>query len=127
MKTNIRGVFNVETEDEEEKKGRLYTHKTNKIKDTKKHDHWCFKFTEDNINPFSAMIVFVGHTVRCPSRVTKTESLLRHLTSSFVHTIDEKWEGCYLYYDFEIGEWRRSGKAVGSDTSKPRAGLVNRD
>ena len=105
---------------------RLHQHIVNKIKDTSKHHHWCLTFTRDNINRFAAMISYFGHTVRDARRVNKNESLLRSPTAGFVHTIEEKWEACYLHFDNDAGVLVRSGKsALGSDSSSPRATLLN--
>ena len=63
--------------------------------------------------------------MRDAQRVNKNKSLLCIPTAGFVHTIKEKWEGCYLHFDNDADFWVQSGKSVGSESSSPRSSLLN--
>ena len=72
------------------------------------------------------MVVYFGHAIRNVSNADEEKCLLRNPSKSWVLVSDATLEGCYFYFDTDSGNWIRSGKAVGSNQSTPRAGLLNR-
>ena len=138
IRRNIRGVYNAEeiNVDQIQKDradqfgfilvGRLENHIVRKIHDKTKHDHWTMRFVRDNLTRYAAMVVYFGHAIRNVSNADEEKCLLRNPSKSWVLVSDAALEGCYLYFDTDSGNWIRSGKAVGSNQSTPRAGLLNR-
>ena len=84
-----------------------------------------FTFVRSNLNRLSAMLVYFGHAMTDLRRANENTCLLGRV-EAFLRATDVLLEGCYAVYDPIESVWIRSGKAVGSASSSPRAGLLNR-
>ena len=84
-------------------------------------------FTKDNLTRFSAMVVYFGHAICSITTVTEDQCTLRNPSKSWILVDDAAFEGSYLFFDTDSGNWIRSSKAVGSEKLSPRAGLLNRE
>ena len=108
--------------------GRFERHISFKIADKSKHTHWCLIFFRNNLNRFSALLVLFDHATSNPWRGGEDISLLKHPSQGkFVEVVNPNLEGSYLHYNLIDCAWIRSGKAVGSDQSEPRASMLNRN
>ena len=137
LRLNICGVFNKEETAVESYllaeadylltllKARLNKHIQEKVLDVKKHEHLVFTFVRSNLNRLSAMLVYFGHAMTDLRRANENTCLLGRV-EAFLRATDILLEGCYTVYDPIESVWIRSGKAVGSASSSPRAGLLNR-
>ena len=106
-------------------KARLNKHIQEKVLDVKKHGHLVFTLFRSNLNRLSAMLVYFGHATTNLRRANENTCLLG-LVKAFLRVTDVSLEGCYAVYDPIESVWIRSGKEVGSASSSPRAGLLNR-
>ena len=137
--SNIRGVVRMEIEPVGEDETtfvdnlgrilhrRLSKHIRIKITDYSKHNHLALIFLRENLIRFAALISFFGQA-RTSTVMNQNSLLLEHPSrGSFVLAEDRELEGSYLHYSVEDFQWIRSGKAVGSDDSRPVNGLVRRN
>ena len=60
--------------------------------------------------------------------MNRNSCILEHPSrGGFLPAVDRDLEGSYLHYSNEDYHWIRSGKAVGSDASSPRNGIMFRN
>ena len=100
-------------------------HIQEKVLDVKKHGHLVFTLFRSNLNRLSAMLVYFGHAMTDLRRANENTCLLGPV-EAFIRATDALLEGCYTMHDPVESVWIRSGKAVGSASSSPRAGIINR-
>ena len=108
-------------------KRRLEIHIREKVTDTTKHNHPALLFVRANINRFISLLCMYGQARKSPV-MNRNSCILEHpLRGGFLPAVDRDLEGSYLHYSDEDYHWIRSGKAVGSDASSPRNGIVFRN
>jgi hypothetical protein len=85
-----------------------------------KEDHWAIEFMRANMARLTANAVLFGHVKKDVTCCSETSCLLSASTSRFVLIVNElgQLEGCYLHWDNEAGVWVRSGKVVGTESTK---------
>jgi hypothetical protein len=92
---------------------RLWEHVKKKIKDPKKHSHWCLKWAASNLGRVAAIMKLNGH-IKCDLECLGADATLLGSEINFcMATNDESTQqGAYLYYDTNDGNWIRSGKVT---------------
>ena len=85
-----------------------------------KEGYWAMDFFRDKIPRVAAVAVLFAHVKKDITCSSETSCLLAASTSRFVLVVNEfgLLEGCYLYWDNENGVWVRSGKVVGTESTK---------
>ena len=91
---------------------RLSNHVKKKIKDPRKHSHWCLKWAVSNLGRVAAIMCLNGH-VKSDLECLRVATLLGSETN-FCMAMNAKstQQGAYLYYDRNDCKWIRSGKVT---------------
>mmetsp|Transcript_50639 Transcript_50639/g.99030 ORF Transcript_50639/g.99030 Transcript_50639/m.99030 type:complete len:187 (-) Transcript_50639:342-902(-) len=139
---SICGVFNIER-NEEIVRGKLHQvtklemllcsriekHIRIRIKDIKKHNHWCLNFSRENIPRVAVAMVYFNHVKEDLDRANENTTLLSHPEENYIRVSDaqESLEECYTYYNKVEKTWIRAGKVAGSDRSDLPCNLKRRN
>jgi hypothetical protein len=92
---------------------RLRDHIKKKIKDPKKHSHWCLKWAASNFGRVAAVMKLNGH-IKSDLECLGADARLLGSESNFcMATNDESTQqGACLYHDQNDGKWIKSGKVT---------------
>jgi hypothetical protein len=105
--------------------GRLPSHLQKRVKDTRKHGHFCWKWVRQNLERISAIMLLQHHVTYDDLDYMNLQDNELCLLSppnpqthlSALHEATKDLEGCYLYYNKARGTFVRSGKVVGKTRS----------
>jgi hypothetical protein len=85
-----------------------------RIKDPIKRSHWSLKLAYKNMSIVTAYMVAIDHVKKDLRCLSEYDSLLSPNADKFMLCVTHpNWEGAYLYYDNNLGEFIRSGKVSG--------------
>ena len=102
-------------------------HIREKVTDTTKYNHPALLFVRTSINRFISLLCMYSQARKSPV-MNRHSCILEHPSrGGFLPAVDRDLDCSYLHYSDEDYDWIRSRKAVDSDASSPRNGIVFRN